>query len=509
MSTLNESHDSQNPTHPPRAKNKLLSRPSSLLNPRVFAVIVAVLLVGIVVVKFTLASSTQAGLTAQYFNNQTLSGTPVVTRVDPQVNYNWGTTSPAPGVPSTNFSVRWTGNLTPSQSGVYQIFTASDDGVRVWINNQLVVNSWTNHGSMENSGSIKLTSGTSYPVKVEYYQNQGQALVSLQWASNPLGIARTVIPQSLLSTAVSTSPSPSPSATPTTSATPVPTPTSTPAPTPTTTTWNCTRSECDYPADPTHFVGMNVNKWKDPLGNNISTNVWSPVSGESVKLSANSAQNYRITASANNPSGSVTAYPNASPAHGAGLGSDYTGIVDDYTSLTETVSETMPINSKTSAWAMDDDWFSDPGHPEDNYDYELMIQYDFSNNGDCNATANNININGTLWHVCLDQGSRPNGVCNDCGYIAWKLGATEADKPSVPTMSMTIDIKAIVTWLETHKVPGQTYNYMNPGVSVSALSNGWEIANTSGTTENFDGNGYTVKATGGCAAGITADCNLK
>ena len=97
------------------------------------------------------------------------------------------------------------------------------------------------------------------------------------------------------------------------------------------------------------------------------------------ELQANSAQDFVVTDNTpTNPNGAVTAYPNAW-AHG------YGGPVDDYTSLTSTYNVSMPINSSTSAWAMQDDWLTEPGYPLGR-DYEVMIQYDFTNNGTCPST---------------------------------------------------------------------------------------------------------------------------
>jgi len=191
-------------------------------------VLVAVMVVaGLAVVAFTRAATPVQGLTAMYFDNTTMSGSPKLTRVDPEVNFNWGSGSPASSVPADNFSARWTGTLTPAVSGIYQIFTGSDNGVRVWIGDQLVVNSWTEHPSMENSGSLNLVKGTRYPIKVEYYEARGAALLTLQWSSSA-GVARGVIPRTALSTTVEV-PTPSvrplPSGTPVGTVTPVPTPT--------------------------------------------------------------------------------------------------------------------------------------------------------------------------------------------------------------------------------------------------------------------------------------------
>jgi hypothetical protein len=137
------------------------------------------------------------GLTAQYFNDSGTGahfGALVLTRVDSTVNFGWGTASPAAGVTADNFSVRWTGRVEAPVTGTYRFSTMSDDGIRVWVNGQLVINNWTDHAVTTNtSAAIALTAGTRYAVRVEFYDHTGGATARLQW-SYP-GQATQIIPQ--------------------------------------------------------------------------------------------------------------------------------------------------------------------------------------------------------------------------------------------------------------------------------------------------------------------------
>jgi len=150
-----------------------------------------------VVVTVNAASAT--GLTAQYYNDPGSGShfaTLVLTRVDSTINFTWSG-SPATGVKSDNFSVRWTGSVQAPVSGAYRFSTVSDDGIRVWVNGQLVINNWTDHASTTNtSASINLTAGTKYTLKVEYYEHTGNTVAKLQW-SYP-GQSTQIIPQSRL-----------------------------------------------------------------------------------------------------------------------------------------------------------------------------------------------------------------------------------------------------------------------------------------------------------------------
>jgi len=128
-------------------------------------------------------TGTGSGLSGDYFSGTTLT-TKVLTRVDPNVDFQWGTAAPAAGVPSDNFSVRWTGQVSPRYSGSTTFFTSSDDGVRLWVNGQQLINNWTAHGTTENSGSITLTAGQKYDIKLEYYEGTGGATARLLWSSS-------------------------------------------------------------------------------------------------------------------------------------------------------------------------------------------------------------------------------------------------------------------------------------------------------------------------------------
>ena len=82
-----------------------------------------------------------------------------------------------------NFSVRWTFDLIPNKSGDYILDILSDDGVRLYFNNQLVINDWTNHATKTNSYKTFLEAGKRYKFKLEYYENLGSANVKFAWHS--------------------------------------------------------------------------------------------------------------------------------------------------------------------------------------------------------------------------------------------------------------------------------------------------------------------------------------
>jgi hypothetical protein len=139
------------------------------------------------------------GLTGQYFNdpgNGTHFGTLILTRGDPTVNFTWAG-SPAAGVGADNFSARWTGRVEAPVTGSFRFSTVSDDGTRLWVNGQLVINNWTDHAATTNtSAAIALTAGVRYTITLEFYEKAGSAVAKLQWSY--AGQATQVVPQSRL-----------------------------------------------------------------------------------------------------------------------------------------------------------------------------------------------------------------------------------------------------------------------------------------------------------------------
>jgi hypothetical protein len=139
-----------------------------------------------------------AGLTGVYYDNSNFTGASV-SRVDPSINFDWGKGSPAPGIASDTFSVRWSGQVQARFSETYTFITRADDGVRLWINGVLVIDNWTTRGRPESRGTIALQAGQKYPLVLEYFENTGQASVRLSWSS--ASQVQEVIPPSQLTPA--------------------------------------------------------------------------------------------------------------------------------------------------------------------------------------------------------------------------------------------------------------------------------------------------------------------
>ena len=120
------------------------------------------------VLTLSLVSVTNAaeGLLGEYHHGT--SGDPwrelILERIDPTVDFNWGSASPDPSVNPDGFTVRWTGMITVPASATYTFYTMTDDGIRLWVNGEQIIDNWTDHGDTEDSGNITLAAGRQYEI---------------------------------------------------------------------------------------------------------------------------------------------------------------------------------------------------------------------------------------------------------------------------------------------------------------------------------------------------------
>jgi uncharacterized repeat protein (TIGR03806 family) len=141
---------------------------------------------------------TGTGLRGAYYSNQlmTFTNAPTLVRTDATVNFNWGTAAPDASVTADHFTVRWTGTVQPQFSETYTFYTTTDDGVRLWVNGQLLIDKWVNQGPTEWSGSITLAAQQKYNIQMDYFENTGGAQASLSWSS--ASTAKAIIPKTQL-----------------------------------------------------------------------------------------------------------------------------------------------------------------------------------------------------------------------------------------------------------------------------------------------------------------------
>lgn len=126
---------------------------------------------------------------ADYWNNTTLSGTPALTRLESNIDHQWGTGSPAPGIVTDDrFSARWTRTITVP-AGRYRFELVADDGARLWVNGRLFIDAWEVQPAETYTGEIYLPGG-EIPLRLEYFENSGVATARLTWTTVDVFVQR-------------------------------------------------------------------------------------------------------------------------------------------------------------------------------------------------------------------------------------------------------------------------------------------------------------------------------
>ena len=124
----------------------------------------------------------QTGLKAEYFSGRTLSAAHKhAERVDPAIDFNWST-EPIAGLGTNNYTIRWQGKIIAQQAGIYEIGVLCDDGARLWIDNNLVIDQWKDQAATYYSTQLNFQENSAHDIKLEYYQGQYDAVCKLLWA---------------------------------------------------------------------------------------------------------------------------------------------------------------------------------------------------------------------------------------------------------------------------------------------------------------------------------------
>jgi len=125
------------------------------------------------------------GLWAEYFPNTKLEGKPLLTRLDKEVNFNWGYDSPHPKLhrpdDRNTFSIRWTGKLLPPKTGEYNLNVIHNDGLRLYVDERLLIDNWKKNRIVYKTASIGLKAGRTYTLRIEYFFDGGVSVVKFGW----------------------------------------------------------------------------------------------------------------------------------------------------------------------------------------------------------------------------------------------------------------------------------------------------------------------------------------
>lgn len=132
------------------------------------------------------------GLKGEYYNNEDLTDKKL-DRVDSNIDFNWGLGSPDPSIDPETYSVRWTGTIKPQYSDLYTFFIDSDDGARLWINNELIIDRWELQDTVILQGQISLEAGKQYDFRMEYFNSPGYGRAQISWSGSDF-LPKEIIP---------------------------------------------------------------------------------------------------------------------------------------------------------------------------------------------------------------------------------------------------------------------------------------------------------------------------
>lgn len=133
--------------------------------------------------QFVTAVGGSRGLKGEYFNNDSLEGDPALVRTDEKINFRWGDGSYADNGPVDHFSARWTGYFVPPSTDDYKFYVSADDGVRLYVDDERVIDDWQRHGETLDTATKHLAAGEPYKVRLEYFENTGTATARFGVAS--------------------------------------------------------------------------------------------------------------------------------------------------------------------------------------------------------------------------------------------------------------------------------------------------------------------------------------
>jgi len=143
-----------------------------------------------------LANPPDHGLLGIYFNTPDCTGDFFKTRYDSTIDFDWGQSAPFADMNSNGFSVRWVGRVIVSNSEHYTFHTVTDDGVRLWINNKLIIDAWKDEFLNLAAAPLLLIGGQTNEIRMEMFDARDRAVARLFWSSPTT--PRSIIPNERL-----------------------------------------------------------------------------------------------------------------------------------------------------------------------------------------------------------------------------------------------------------------------------------------------------------------------
>ncbi|MBP7990256.1 MAG: glycoside hydrolase family 3 C-terminal domain-containing protein [Sediminibacterium sp.] len=129
----------------------------------------------------TQGNQTLEGLTAQYFNGIEFGNNPTLQRIDKTINFHWTISTPDQAINPEFFCAKWTGNIRAPKTGTYKIGLSGNDGFKLYINNQLIINNWDKQSFHTSLVDYNFTAGNNYPIRVEFKEPNGNSTIKLIW----------------------------------------------------------------------------------------------------------------------------------------------------------------------------------------------------------------------------------------------------------------------------------------------------------------------------------------
>jgi len=127
------------------------------------------------------------GLKGEYFNNRALEGSPDLIRTDKQLDFDWPWT-PAEGINNDDFSIRWTGYLKLDKAFEGWLGLSSDDGIRMWLDDRLIIDNWTKGSTNIVTYPTTLEPGKKYKIRIEMWEGGWGARAHFRWNLNKLDL---------------------------------------------------------------------------------------------------------------------------------------------------------------------------------------------------------------------------------------------------------------------------------------------------------------------------------
>jgi beta-glucosidase len=138
------------------------------------------------------AAQPARGLRAEYFDNPYFQGTPQ-TRTDARMDFRWTLNSPGRGIPFDWYSVRWTGTLTIPAAGPTQIGVEGNDGYRLYLDDQLIIDNWIKRSYGTRTAPVAFPAGSTHAIRLEYFEPSGNARIRLIWNAGIADTSRALI----------------------------------------------------------------------------------------------------------------------------------------------------------------------------------------------------------------------------------------------------------------------------------------------------------------------------